>query len=108
MKSAIEDHPAPGALSHDAPDLLLIAGDGVATAAITISDPRGAEASGKVIAFATAAPFLPMGVAPLVFDSLGKASVTFGPLMGSMRETSVTFYYKSREVDPTTLRLKIG
>ena len=110
MKTAIEaNHPPPGALTHDAADPLVIAGDGVATSAVTVSDPRGAAASGKTVKLS-----IPPGVLvkvdadSFVLDASGDAVATFGPCTGCLGDTKLSFYYTSGEADPVALNLRFG
>lgn len=110
MKTAIEaNYPPPGPLTHDAANPLVIAGDGVATSVVTVSDPRGAAASGKTIKL-----LIPAGVLvkvdadSFVLDASGDATITFGPCAGCLGDTALSFYYSSNEIAPVTLNLRFG
>ena len=110
MKTAIEAvYPPPGTLSHNAADPLVIAGDGVATALVTITDPRGASAEGKIVKLVIPeGVFIPVSGDSFTLDLAGEAVVTFGPLSGCLGDTPMTFYYENGEADAASFILRFG
>ena len=110
MKTAIEaNHPPPGTLSHDAADPLVIVGDGVATSVVTLSDPRGASASGKTVKLRIpAGALIKVDADSFVLDASGDVLVTFGPCTGCLGDVKLEFYYVSGEADSVFLNLRFG
>jgi len=112
MKTAIEAAHATvvaGALTHNSVDPLIIPGDGVATSAVTITDPRGAAASGKTVKLRVPpGVYMPVSGETFVLDAAGQAVVTFGPLVGCLGDVPLEFYYANGEVDSMSFVLHFG
>jgi hypothetical protein len=110
MQQAIESvYPPPGALSHDAPDPLVVECDGVTTAVVTITDPRGADAVGKTVkVLIPGGVYIPISADSIVLDSNGEGAVTVGPMSGCLNGVQLLFYYDSGEADAASLSLRFG
>ena len=110
MKTAIEaNYPPPGALTHNAADPLVLAGDGIATSVVTVSDPRGAAAIGKIVKLRIPpGVFIPSDADSIVLDASGEATITFGPLTGCLGTVALELYYETNEVDAVVLNLRFG
>ena len=110
MKAAVEaNYPPLGPLTLSVASPLVIAGDGVATALVTITDPRGARASGNTIKLRVPpGVFIPTSVDSFVLDAAGQVVVTFGPLSGCYGNRDVEFYDPDGVVDPVLFVLRFG
>ena len=111
MKTAIEaEHPPPGSLSHDAATSpLVVAGDGVASSAVVVTDPRGAAAAGKTVKLRIPeGVFVPVDGDSVVLGAAGTGTFTFGPLSGCLGDVVLELYYESGEADPAPLTLRFG
>jgi hypothetical protein len=84
-----------------------IAGDGAATGAVTITDSRGAGASGKTCAV-TCANGLKVSAVSIVLDGSGECTFTFGPspLSGWISNHNVCFALTDDSVPPVALPTK--
>lgn len=85
---------------------LMVTGDGVATGTVTVSDSRGAGASGKVINMMYPTSILQLSPTPTAtLDGSGAAVITFGPSPSAGVVTGkvpVEFSYATDEGAPIT------
>ena len=103
------NHPPPGTLSHDAADPLVIAGDGVATSVVTITDPRGAAAIGKIVKLRIPPnAYVKVDADSFTLDGSGQQTATFGPVSGCTGDLALEFYYANGEVSPVSLTVRFG
>jgi hypothetical protein len=110
IKTTAEAH-NPGLFPSLAVDVmvLVVAGDGVATGHIQVSDSRGVGAAGKTVRLR-----LPPNVTvsvdadSFVLDGAGRATATFGPLSGITGDLDLQFYYASGEADPINAVVRFG
>jgi len=88
---------------------LTIAPDGVATGTVTVTDSRGASASGKVVKLKIPPnAYVKVDVEEVTLNGSGQGVFTFGPLDGCLGESSLVFYYDTEEADAQTCILKFG
>lgn len=81
---------------------LQVAGDGVSTGDITVTDSRGPAASGKTVQIGVG-QVVQLSSVSLVLDGSGQAAVTFGPSPSSgtvSGKIGLTFGYESGEAEP--------
>jgi len=86
-----------------------IAGDGIATGTVTVSDSRGAAASGNTVKLLVpVGSYVPADADSFTLDGSGDATVTFGPCTGCIGILSLAFYYDSGETDSIPFTVRFG
>lgn len=88
---------------------VVVAGNGVATDTITVTDSRGAGATGKTLKL-TVPPgaYLPVDADQLTLDGSGQATLNIGPCQGCVGEVLLNIYYDNGEADSATFTLRFG
>lgn len=87
----------------------VVSPDGVATDTVTVTDSRGAAASGKTVRLKLPASVtVQVDSDAFVLDGAGQATATFGPSTAITGEIGLEFYYVSGEADPVSFKVRFG
>jgi len=88
---------------------LVVAADGEDTAAVTITDSRGAAAAGNTVKLRVP-PNVGVAVDADAFalDGSGQAVATFGPSSVITGQMVMEFLYENKTADPITLIVRFG
>jgi len=95
--AAIQAEPAMPTLDVTPTGVGQIAGDGVATGQLNVTDSRGAGAAGKVVLVEFPAAVVMADADQLTLNGSGYATLTIGPMAGCSGPLAFRFYYANGE-----------
>lgn len=103
------DPSAAAYLSVSASSTIVVNANGVSTGVVTVTDSRGAAASGKTVRLRVIGSVsVQVDADAFVLDGAGQASMTFGPSTTITGEVGLEVYYESNEADPASFKVRFG